>query len=123
MAQAEKLEYIVANRIPDSYGKSDYHYLATGLYADQIRQWQQYFALDDMLILQSEKLFLKPETTSKRVFEFLGLQEFEVDTSVKHNVGNYGAMKPQTREWLIDFFKPRNARLYELLGTQFDWDK
>ncbi len=39
------------------------------------------------------------------------------------NVGEYIPMKLETREFLIDYFKPHNERLYKFLNMKFDWDK
>ena len=32
-------------------------------------------------------------------------------------------MSSETREKLVEFFKPHNERLYKLLGIDFGWDK
>lgn len=39
----------------------------------------------------------------------------------KYNVGNYSTMDAAVRKQLIEFFKPHNRRLYDYLGTDFDW--
>jgi hypothetical protein len=42
----------------------------------------------------------------------------------KLNVGSYSAgIDAATRDRLVEYFKPHNARLYELIGKRFDWDK
>jgi hypothetical protein len=32
-------------------------------------------------------------------------------------------MDPDVRKYLVEYFKPHNARLYEFLGRDFGWDK
>jgi len=32
-------------------------------------------------------------------------------------------MKGSVRDFLIDYYKPYNRNLYELLGKKLDWDK
>jgi hypothetical protein len=32
-------------------------------------------------------------------------------------------MDPETRQRLLDYFRPHNQRLYELLGINFGWDR
>ena len=32
-------------------------------------------------------------------------------------------MNPETREKLIEFYKPHNERLFKFIGKKFDWDR
>ena len=32
-------------------------------------------------------------------------------------------MKKETRDLLIEFYKPHNEELYKLVNRKFDWDK
>ena len=55
-------------------------------------------------------------------FEFLGLEPRDVGAE-DYNTRQYPPMAPSTRRRLVDFFRPHNARLYEMLGRGFDWDR
>ena len=48
---------------------------------------------------------------------------FKCDIESIHNKIKYPKMKDSTREILINFFKPHNEKLFEILGSKFDWDK
>ena len=37
--------------------------------------------------------------------------------------GTYPPMKEKTRDFLIDYYKPHNEKLYNLIEKKFDWDK
>ncbi|SVD45487.1 uncharacterized protein METZ01_LOCUS398341, partial [marine metagenome] len=39
----------------------------------------------------------------------------------KQNKIVYPKMKDSTRDFLVDYFKPYNEKLFELLGERFDW--
>lgn len=44
--------------------------------------------------------------------------------SAKRNVGRYQQkMRVDTRARLIEYFRPHNQKLYDFLGTTFDWDR
>ena len=49
--------------------------------------------------------------------------EYEIKNTDKVNVAKYEKMKLETRERLVEFFRPYNKKLFGLLNRQFDWDK
>ncbi len=122
-----------------------YSYLQKGHYAEQLTRWFRYYDKDRFLILTMEELEADQRGVLDRVFEFLGLEPFDVsglDSLPSHswtkqfirkpsdetdrgllNAYSYGAMKPKTRAMLLDYFKPHNKRLSELLQRDFDWDR
>ena len=57
------------------------------------------------------------------IFQFLTLPKFDIPNTEKVNVSKYSKMNPEMRKKLIEFFKPFNEELYELLNQKFDWDK
>ena len=63
------------------------------------------------------------KNTLQEVFRFLGLPEYEIKNTDKVNVAKYEKMKLETRERLVEFFRPYNKKLFGLLNRQFDWDK
>ncbi|MDB9314127.1 sulfotransferase domain-containing protein [Spirulina sp. CS-785/01] len=97
-------------------------HLGTGLYFLHLRKWVQYFSLDQMLILKSEDFFSYPNDSLHRVTQFLQLPDLP-DSSWK--VYNASPENPeldsQVREDLNEFFDPYNQRLYDYLGTDFNW--
>ena len=37
--------------------------------------------------------------------------------------GSYAPMKDSTKDFLIDFYKKHNQKLFELIGKKFNWDE
>lgn len=100
-----------------------YSYLSRSLYADQLELWRQYFSPEQMLILSSEEFFAHPDTAFAQTLDFLGLPQVRLYESPQMNKGSYSPMNPATRQRLIDYFRPHNQRLYEMVGRDFGWDK
>lgn len=66
-----------------------------------------------------------PETAIfKEVLEFLKLPAWDLREYKSYNSRNKDTVEinPATRERLVDYFKPHNQRLYQLLDLKFDWD-
>jgi hypothetical protein len=98
-------------------------YIGRGLYAEQLAHWYEHFPRDRFLTMQSEAFFRSPADHMERVFAFLGLPPRQTDRYRQHHAGRYDEeMDPQVRARLERFFAPRNARLYALLQTRYDWD-
>ena len=43
-------------------------------------------------------------------------------TSRNANPQKYSPISPETRQKLIEFYKPHNQRLYEMLDDDFGWN-
>jgi len=100
-----------------------YSYLAGGIYYDQIKAWMDIFPREQFLIIKAEDFFSEPLKHLSQVFDFLGVQHYEIDFTKKYNVGNYVQMNFKTKKFLKNFFKPHNEKLYKLLGKNFNWDE
>ena len=97
--------------------------LARGFYAEQLSVWFDLFSKNQIMIIQSEKLASDTKNVMNDVFQFLGLPIFDIPNTKKVNVSQYTKMNPETRESLINFFKPHNEKLNRLLDRNFEWDK
>jgi hypothetical protein len=104
-----------------SFNYQNYSYLARGMYADQLERWFKHFPRNQFLILQSETFYQDTAHEFERVLNFLQVPRWQPQTFRSSNQGKYEPMSPATREYLVDFFAPHNARLYELLNQDFDW--
>lgn len=100
-----------------------YAYLGRGIYVDQLKNWFSIFPKEQILVLNSEDFFANPAGNFSRVLKFLNLPQCELGEYKRFNGLKYQDMNPATRRQLIEYFKPHNQRLYEFLGTSFDWDK
>ena len=96
--------------------------LGRGLYAEQLPAWFDLFSKNQIMIIQSEKLSSDTKNVMNDVFQFLGLPIFDIPNTKKVNVLQYSKMNPETRELLINFFKPYNEKLFGLLGKKFNWN-
>jgi len=103
-------------------------YLSRGIYVEQLRAWMGLFPREQFLILKSEEFYADPVAVFKRVLTFLNLPEVEPRLN-KQNYKQYShntyfsTMDAALRKRLIEYFEPHNARLYDLLGVDFGWDK
>lgn len=95
-------------------------YLRRGIYTEAILAWQRVFQPENLLVLQSEKMFRNPESVMARVFAFLGLPAAgNIDFSPQ-NVGSY-ENSGTTLETLRAFYRSHNKDLNRLCGIAMDW--
>lgn len=99
--------------------------LYSGLYYEHLLRWKSVFAQEQILVLQTEKLIANPEEEMSRVFDFLELPSVACRQLPRCNVGQYSASQIDMgiRRQLAEFFKPRNEKLFELLGRDFGWNE
>ena len=116
-------ERLLADATHQSPAHQQFSYLARGIYVDQLQRWLGEFPRTQTLILQSEQLFRQPADAFRRVLEFLGLDAWTPTEFGNLYSGRYkSAMAPETRERLSRYFAPHNRRLFELLGTEYEWE-
>ncbi len=127
-AEAQRLageqEKILADPHYYSVNHDRFSYLARGIYADQLIRWQKVFTPDRLLILESSEFFNRTAEVFERVLQFLGLPKWQPAHFGNRFPGKYRErMSDDTRLRLIEYFRPHNERLFELLGERFNWDK
>jgi hypothetical protein len=122
-----ELEKILADETYTSFAHVHYSYRLRGLYADQLDAWLKVFPREQILVLAAEALFADTRAAVRQALAFLDLPDTRLDLSEKRNTRSYAKMDPATREELVEFYRPHNQRLYDLLGTSFEqefgWDK
>jgi len=106
-----------------TYNDKRWPYLIRGIYVEHFRRWLDVFRKTQLFILNTEDFKKNYSKTMKSCFQFLGVSDYKVKEMDEKNVGEYIPMKLETREFLIDYFKPHNERLYKFLNMKFDWDK
>jgi hypothetical protein len=99
-----------------------YSYLRRGVYVDQIQRWLDYFPREQILILTLDDLIKDPHHVMNETFAFLGLPPCENIQFGNAKELYYEPMKPETRQKLIEYFRPYNQQLRELLNRDFSWD-
>lgn len=99
-------------------------YIGPSIYVKLIKEWLKFYSLEQLLIISTEELADEPNKILRKMFNFLQIEYYEIDTTERQNVGgNYCPMEPEIRQKLIDFFKPFNEELYKIINQRFDWDK
>ena len=98
-------------------------YKSRGLYLEQIKRYESYLKKNRLLILSSEEFFADPQKILKQVFRFLGVDEtFNCSNLSPRNVGkNKTQVSKEVYEYLNEYFKLHNQRLYQYLNRDFGW--
>lgn len=117
-----ELDKIKSDETYYSFNHQNFSYLSRGIYHEQLLRWFNFFCKENILILQSENFYSNTSNVVNKVFEFLSLPSVNLKLDKVYNNLRYKSMKPTTREYLIDYFKPYNEKLYKLLDVDFKWD-
>ncbi len=120
---ATEFDKMIQNPSYNSFNYQHYSYLSRGIYVNQIQRWEKFFKPKQFLILSIDDLLINPTEVYKKTLNFLNLPEWFPNTFKKYNRNEYSTLNPETRQHLIDYFKPYNQQLYEHLGIQYDWDE
>lgn len=124
-AEPERLrgerEKMAADPMYYSRAHDFYSYRDRGVYRPQLENWFSVFPREQFLITSAEALYKDEQATMDRVTEFLGLPPHALPVAERHNHLPAPPMKDDTRAELVEFFRPHNRALYELLGTDYGW--
>ncbi len=93
----------------------------TGLYFYFLEKWLGIFPKQQFLILTMEGLVQTPQSVMDRVFDFLGLPEYQIPDFPQKNSTDYPGVRDEIRTSLSSFYKSHNHKLEELLNANFDW--
>lgn len=115
-------EKLKSGEINESRDYRRYSYITRGIYVDQIINWLKFFPKEQVYIIKSEEFFKNPSKYTQEVFKFLGLPNWDYINYKKYNIGEYEELDEVTKKDLIEFYKPFNQRLYQLLEKDFGWD-
>jgi hypothetical protein len=115
--------------LESSAGATTHHadytsYVGRGLYLPQIERYMDHFGRQDIHVINSERYFADPGPVLSCLFEFLGVRsDFPITDTTARNVSRRDKRAwPRTRAVLDDYFRPHNERLFEILGTRYDWN-
>eukprot|EP00977_Amphora_coffeiformis_P009817 scaffold2256_cov166-Amphora_coffeaeformis.AAC.22 len=108
---------------------SEHAPIGRGLYALQLRHWQKAFEHfqkppSDLLVLQSEKMKTGRDEVHRQVLDHVGLDYHPYVSEDTHVRAYKRPMANETRAMLMNFFKPYNQQLVDILGDDWDgvWD-
>lgn len=97
-------------------------YLRCGLYVYFLKQWMNVFPREQVVILKSEEMYENPAATMKQVFEFLGVQNYQLSEYKNYFYGSYTREEEEMRGSLSALLQPHNQKLEDYLGMKFNWD-
>ena len=117
------LNKIDKNNVDEYYDFVHTSMLARGFYAEQLETWYKIFPKNQILIIKSEDFAIQTNKIMNEIFNFLGLENFNILDDSKKNKIVYEPMKEETRRELIEYFRPYNEKLYSMINRNFDWEK
>jgi len=120
---AGETEKIMADPNYSTFTHVHYSYLSRGRYVEQMPRWLDLFPREHILILPSEELSVSPAATFQKALDFLELKSWQPERFSIFKQGSYEQMPAATRQKLVEYFRPYNQQLYDLLGMKFDWDR
>lgn len=123
--EEERLQQEVSKMMDDetyrSFNHQHFSYLSRGIYLDQIQTWRKYFSPDAMLIFASERFYSDPSKVINQVTNNLELTDWRLEDSKKYNSSPYQKMDSSTRNRLVEYYRPHNAKLFEYLDMDLGW--
>jgi hypothetical protein len=97
-------------------------YVARGYYALQLELLNKMYRRSRILVLDSENLFADTAATCNRVFDYMGLEDFDVEPGEIFGRGFYQErIDPRVAELLREHYRPYDEMLQEWLGQSFAW--
>lgn len=118
-----EVERIAADPRYPGFSYQHFSYLSRGIYYDQLVRWFSLFPREQFLILESARFWADPQGSYAAVLRFLGLPPKPLSGFPQHNKSEPSEMNSRTKDKLLDYFAPHNARLYRLLGENFGWER
>ena len=97
--------------------------ISRGIYFIQLQMWQELFPKERIFIFDSNELSNKPVETMNKVFKFLNLPDYDFEKRFHIKKFGYGKMNDSTREKLIEFYRPMNEKLFNLIGKKYNWNE
>jgi len=97
--------------------------ISRGIYFKQLEMWKKLFPKEQIFIFDSNELSQKPVEIMNKIFKFLNLPDYRVKKRFHNKKFMYDKMDNNTREKLIEFYKPINEKLFNIIGEKYNWNK
>jgi len=98
-----------------------FSYLNSGIYIEHLNNWLNEFDREQILIINSDDFFNQPKDVMKKTYEFLNVDFFDLSKYEIFNPGVQKEISNEMRNYLRDFYKPHNEKLYKFLNLNFNW--
>ena len=101
-----------------------------GLYYVHIRAWLTAFPTDQLMVIRLEDYSQNPPAVLHKIHSFLGIQDISVEDIEKYvnsseaskiaqaYQGGSEKLNDATRKMLMDFYRPYNEKLVQLMGDK-----
>jgi hypothetical protein len=113
------------NMDPTYHSRAHRHfsYKTRGIYVDHLIPYLQIFPPHQVLILKAEDLFSEPRKVMRDVYAYLDIDSTFLPKDLSpRNIGIYSKEVPKdVFDYLRDYFRPHNERLYTYLERDFAW--
>jgi len=124
----EACEFELKNRVnePTNLRISNSHILQRGLYFKQIEKLLRYFSRDNILILISENVIKNEELEYNKIYNFLGIKEYNMNYKRAH-IGKYTGnnkkkdISSKLYNKLVNYFKKDVNKLEKFLKIKTRW--
>lgn len=107
----------------ESHAHRHHAYTARGQFAEQLNRVYQYFAPEQVHVMESEAFFAEPAKEFGRVIDFLGLTSWQPAQFEQHNARPSSAMPADAREYLQAHYRSHDQDLSDLLERPPFWVK
>jgi hypothetical protein len=97
-------------------------YVSRGYYALQLELLLKVYPRNKVIVIDSANLFKDTSAVCNRVFDFMGLEDFDVEPGKVYNRGFYQEkIDPRVAERLREHYRPYDELLQEIMGQPFGW--
>jgi hypothetical protein len=104
--------------------KCGFPLLQTGIYHKAVEKWIERFGRENVLVMDASEYFSDRQSTLKNIQRFLDLPVVNIPEYGKKANENPIKLPPPEQEiksTLAEFYKPYNQELFDLIGTEFNW--
>lgn len=105
------------------YSYQKHSYVSRSKYNEQLLRFEQYFPQEKLLVIKSEDLFNKTNSTFRRILDFLGVEKQTTEINgIKENSGKKEAVKVDAtiRSWLEKELRD-DAKKMTKYGITWEW--
>jgi len=131
----KSFEYYVENELKEikkedqmfenkyTFDKQKKNYLRRGFYFEQLKPWFDLFSGENLLVISTEDLGSNSNEIFHKIFRFLEIPDYKIDNKKRYEKGQYSKLDDKLREKLIEFYKPMNEKLFNLIGERYNWNE
>ena len=118
----EEINELVNEKNSFKIARNKSNYIKKGIYYEQLKPWFELFPRENIGIFPTEEFKIDSKKIYNEIFDFLNLPLFTIKNNRIMEKGDYSPMKKELRDYLSDFYKEHNEKLFKLIGKEFEWD-